>query len=283
MKRKVIATLIVNLILSVCFIVIPLLINECYKANTGYTTVWDGADVLGYYGTIISSALGTIVTIFTVYITISFTQKQIQRETYLKDEQEKWGKVENMVARALEQINPKRILLVATETLANDDKNYLNSVLSAIQKYQFDCRVATDYLYSYMGSIEYSRVETLLNKLQNAAKEFYDIAQKEFDLYQLIRDNKARDATFRLIKNEALLPNILTDDERILAFRILDQTKGSDIDAIYAELEKTNAKMVTSYETVFRPLLTLKKQNFDIIYTELQKNADEILHFKRKK
>lgn len=28
---------------------IPIIINECYKANCGYITVWDGADVLGYY------------------------------------------------------------------------------------------------------------------------------------------------------------------------------------------------------------------------------------------
>lgn len=36
---------------------IPIIINECYKANCGYITVWDGADVLGYYGAILGSII----------------------------------------------------------------------------------------------------------------------------------------------------------------------------------------------------------------------------------
>lgn len=65
---------------------IPIIINECYKANCGYITVWDGADVLGYYGAI----LGSIIAVATLAITIIFTKKQIQRDSFLKNENEKW-------------------------------------------------------------------------------------------------------------------------------------------------------------------------------------------------
>lgn len=194
--------ILVVLILNVLIVGIPLLINLSYQFDTViFITEWGAADVLSYYGTVISTVIGTTVTVLTMAFTISFNRKQIQRETYLKAEQEKWGKFENLIAQALERINPKRILLVSTNVLTEDDKNYPNSALSTIQKYQFDCRVATDYLYSYIGSVEYSRMESLIDKVQDSAKKFYDIAQEEFDLYQLMRNIKARDLASQLIKN----------------------------------------------------------------------------------
>lgn len=61
-----------------CFLVavflivgIPLIINECYKTNCGYTTVWNGADLLGYYGSI----LGAVIAVVTLVATVLFTKK----------------------------------------------------------------------------------------------------------------------------------------------------------------------------------------------------------------
>ena len=54
---------------------VPIIINECYKKNSGYITMWSAADVLAYYGTI----LGALVAVATVVVTILFTYKQIQR------------------------------------------------------------------------------------------------------------------------------------------------------------------------------------------------------------
>ena len=67
----------------------PIIINECYKVNCWYITVWDGADVLGYYGAI----LGSIIAVATLVITIVFTKKQIQRDSFLKNENEKWERL----------------------------------------------------------------------------------------------------------------------------------------------------------------------------------------------
>ncbi|HHX60816.1 MAG TPA: hypothetical protein GX707_08895 [Epulopiscium sp.] len=41
-------------------VAIPVIINQSYKSNSGYITLWDAADVLSYYGSF-SGAVGTII------------------------------------------------------------------------------------------------------------------------------------------------------------------------------------------------------------------------------
>ena len=81
-------------VLGAVFLVvgIPIIINECYKANCGYITVWDGSDVLGYYGTI----LGSVIAVISIIVTIAFTKKQIQRDSFLKNENEKWDRLKSI-------------------------------------------------------------------------------------------------------------------------------------------------------------------------------------------
>ena len=45
--------------------------------------------MLGYYGTILCA----IITVATFVATITFTEKQIQRETFFKNESEEWSKL----------------------------------------------------------------------------------------------------------------------------------------------------------------------------------------------
>ena len=47
---------------------VPFIINECYKKNAGYITVWNAADLLSYYGTIVAAGIGIVGVYFTVYI-----------------------------------------------------------------------------------------------------------------------------------------------------------------------------------------------------------------------
>ena len=91
MRKLRIRRLFIGLFVIIIFVVgVPIIINECYKANSGYMTMWDAADVLAYYGTI----LGALVAVATVVVTILFTYKQIQRDSFLKSESEKWAKIE---------------------------------------------------------------------------------------------------------------------------------------------------------------------------------------------
>lgn len=55
-KGHIIVLVIVTLLLSVF---VPIIINECYKPNTGYITLWGAQDVLAYFGEILG-ALGSI-------------------------------------------------------------------------------------------------------------------------------------------------------------------------------------------------------------------------------
>lgn len=60
MKKKIIYGIFIFIILV---FLIPILINEFYLPNKGYLTVWNGADVLSFYGAVLA-ALGGIVGVF---------------------------------------------------------------------------------------------------------------------------------------------------------------------------------------------------------------------------
>ena len=58
----------------------PIIINEGYKGDSGYITIWSAADTLSYYGTV----WGTLVAATTMAVTIFFNRKQLQRERFLQ-------------------------------------------------------------------------------------------------------------------------------------------------------------------------------------------------------
>ena len=58
MKRCTLGVAFILVAVVVAFI-IPIIINELYQVNDGYITVWNGADVLSFYGAVLGS-LGTI-------------------------------------------------------------------------------------------------------------------------------------------------------------------------------------------------------------------------------
>ena len=84
----------------------PFAINEAYKAGNGYITMWGAEDVLSYYGAI----LGATATIGALAFTIWFTKKQIQRDTYLKNETDKWRQIESTIGNILNEIDPMTML-----------------------------------------------------------------------------------------------------------------------------------------------------------------------------
>ena len=48
-KHHIIVLIITTVVLSV---IVPVIINECYKPNVGYITLWGAQDVLAYFGEI---------------------------------------------------------------------------------------------------------------------------------------------------------------------------------------------------------------------------------------
>ncbi len=57
MKRGIIVTFLI--IFAVSVLAVPIFINESYKTNSGYITLWKAKDLLSYFGAVIS-AIGTI-------------------------------------------------------------------------------------------------------------------------------------------------------------------------------------------------------------------------------
>lgn len=55
---------------------VPLIINEVYKVNSGYLTLWDAADVLSFYAVILSG----LITIGALIVTIYYSKKDIERQ-----------------------------------------------------------------------------------------------------------------------------------------------------------------------------------------------------------
>ena len=57
---------------------IPIIINELYKSNNGYLTLWGAADVLAFYAVILSGIITIVALISTIYFTKKDTEKQIK-------------------------------------------------------------------------------------------------------------------------------------------------------------------------------------------------------------
>lgn len=81
MTKKIITVLL--LILGFVFLVlgIPVIINELYKMNAGYLTLWGAPDVLSFYGAILSGLIAVGSLIATIYFTKKDTEKQLKFST----------------------------------------------------------------------------------------------------------------------------------------------------------------------------------------------------------
>mgnify|MGYP007020133841 FL=1 len=185
MKKSWIKWFEIGLLAVIIFVVgVPIIINECYKANSGYITMWGAADVLSYYGTI----LGVLVATATIAVTIRFTQKQIQRESVLKTETEKWAKIEEIFATALDTINPIRPLVEAMDTGMTNP----TAAIMTYQKYQMRCKTAMDKLIAFLGGADYPKVKGLIDHVNESTEEFSQICDKEIAIYKSLQNFCAR-------------------------------------------------------------------------------------------
>ena len=261
----------------VALVGIPILINECYKVGGGYITIWNAADVLSYYGTIVGAAIA----VATIAVTITFNRKQIQRESYLKSEHDKWKAIEAEIAEVLDRINPQRFFAVGIDSLSTPNDNY-GFILSSFQKYQLDCQIALDKLISFLSSEDYLRIEDLFKKIRQTSDICFEICDEERKIYQKIQDLKSRDSILQMFELEKSAPKSFSKENLEYGLKVLENTSNVQSDDLWEKIGSLNIKMVEVYEGSFRDLLSLKRKAFDTIYAEIQKNADEILYFGRK-
>ena len=253
--------------LAVFVIGIPVLINECYKSNCGYITVWNAEDVLSYYGAV----LGAFVAGAAIVVTIRFTQKQIQRESYLNNETEKWSKIESIITVALDEINP---ILPLTETMDTGMMNP-NAAMITWLKYKMRCRTATDQLIAFLNSIDYPKVKVLLDHVNNATEEFSGICDKEIAEYVMLQNFYNIGKPEKILKSEIKRPHAFSEDKLSFCKSIIDKTNEVTFDTINKDIGTYNGEMVAAYEKTYRALLQLKGQTFETVNMEIQKNAND--------
>ena len=271
MRKTWVKWILVAVVVLVLIVGVPIIINEHYKANSGYMTMWGAAEVLSYYGTI----LGVLMAGATIVATILFTYKQIQRDSYLKCENEKWVKIEGVFATALDTINPIRPLL---ETMDTGMKNP-GAAIPTFQKYQMACKIASDQLIAFLNGADYPKVKALLECVNQATEDFSRLCDEEIAIYKRMLNLSSRPTAERTVEMEAAHPGSFPDNSLTFCKTILDKTNGITFDALAKELATSNEKMVSAYETKYRSLLQLKGQTFEKINAETQKKADNILLF----
>ena len=254
---------------------IPLIINECYKTGTGYLTLWHAEDVLGYYGNI----LGATVTILTLYITILFTRKQIERESYVKEEKGKWDRIEKAFSDILADINPT---VPIEETLPNGQRDAQRCVV-ILQLYQRKCQMATDILLSLLSKQDYSKVKDLLSQITSATEIFVAATQKSITAYGRLRDFTARGMAMDTIRQAQQNPNSVSKEDVEFCTMILESTNGIKHEDIIREIFNAASQVSMQYASTYKPLLQLKRETFDRIQEDIQAQANEILCFWRKK
>lgn len=274
MKSKI--KYIVEAVMVVIFFTVgvPIIINEAYKTDSGYLTLWNAADVLSYYGTII----GAIATIIALVITISFTRKQIHRDSYLKREYEKWSRTESVFSEALNNINPMRPII---ETMDNGLSNP-SIAIGTFQKYQLSCRMATDQLNAVLNAVDFPKVKILVEEIDKASEKFFQICQEEVAAYSKLRDFLSRDTAIQTTNMEMKYPGSFSPENLSTCRRILAETCEFRMEDIQNTIRQVNEKMISVYETVYRSLLQLKGRTFETINLDIQKEADSILHLWRK-
>ena len=275
MKTKRI-TKIVLIILGAIFLIIgvPIIINECYKANFGYNTVWNGADVLGYYGAI----LGSVIAVATLAVTIIFTKKQIQREGCIRTETEKLSKLETIFGEILDSINPIETIKKVMDNGFTDPTKAIN----ILQKYQLNCKTACDRLNAHLNMSDYPKFKKIIESIASISEKFVSISQGEIDQCSDLRLWSHRETALKMLQNEKIIPGSFSPKDITFSKDIVEKTSAID----YANIEKTiatlNGNFVDLYETKFRSLLQLYGATFEEEKSEIYKRADDILRIGRK-
>ncbi len=261
------------IVLGAVFLIvgIPVIINECYKANCGYITVWDGSDVLGYYGTI----LGSVIAVISIIVTIAFTKKQIQRESFLKNEDEKWNRLREIFLQILNDINPMRVLKDVMDNGFTDP----TKAIHLLQRYQLDCKMANDLLNVHLNMSDYPKFKELIDGIATTAEYFVGISQKEIDQYSDLRIWQHKDTAQEMLRIEKEHPGTFPEDHVALNEEVIEKIKTISYENINLQITQLNTEFVQAYEEKYRVLLQLTGSTFEVIAIETQRQADSMLSF----
>ena len=230
--------------------------------------------MLGYYGAI----LGSIIAVATLAITIIFTKKQIQRDSFLKNENEKWDRLKAIFMQTLSDINPMRVLKDVMDNGITDPTKAIN----LLQRYQLDCKIANDILNAHLNMVDYPKFKKLIDSIAATAEEFVSISQKEIDQYSDLRIWQHKDTAYELLKAEKDHPGAFSQEHIALNEEIVEKCKSISYESINQQITLLNTEFVRLYEEKYRALLQLTGSTFEAISVETQQQADRMLSLGKK-
>lgn len=272
--KRVLKIILGILVISVFLVGIPIVINECYKANCGYSTAWDASAMLGYYGTI----LGAIITVVTLVATITFTKKQIQRESFLKNESEKWSKLKSIFLDILSNINPMGTLKEVMDNGFIDP----TKAIHILQRYQMNCKTSTDLLNAYLNMNDYPKVKHLIDGIAEMAEEFVDISSGEIEQYSDFRILQNKDSAYQMVEIEKARPGSFSKENLATNQEIIEKLKNISSENINSQIAFYNSEFIRVYETKYRALLQSIGSTFETLEVTTAQEADRLLNFDSK-
>ena len=272
--KRVLKIILSILVISVFLVGIPIVINECYKANCGYSTAWDASAMLGYYGTI----LGAIITVVTLVATITFTKKQIQRESFLKNESEKWSKLKSIFLDILSNINPMGTLKEVMDNGFIDP----TKAIHILQRYQMTCKTSTDLLNAYLNMNDYPKVKHLIDGIAEMAEEFVDISSGEIEQYSDFRILQNKDSAYQMVEIEKARPGSFSKENLATNQEIIEKLKNISSENINSQIAFYNSEFIRVYETKYRALLQSIGSTFETLEVATAQEADRLLNFDSK-
>lgn len=261
-KSKSIERKVFNIILIVAIAIIvfcalvfgiPVMINELYKKNTGYMTLWGANEVLSYYALILGCILNTLVSIYVFRRTIQNTKSQILYEKEVANQKEKWQRVEQVIDDTLKLLEPYQYILVNIDVLDSiQAMNEHNDLTAAIAK----MKTSVDWIKAYVTFEEYALIEPLvdliirlIDKEIGLCNEFCILCLQVINM-QTLPDNKDVSAEIQLNNQKEILE------------------KAMQIKGVFSELQKAE----------FQTLLNQRREVFLDIHKEISKEKEFILN-----
>ena len=204
-----------------------------------------------------------------------FTYKQIQRDSYLRQENEKWFDVESVFSNALNTINLMPPLIETMEINGIEPKE----AIKQIQRYQVNANICLDQILTSLDSADYRKVRTLSNSMERAREKFCQVMQNRAEIYEKLFRVNEKEIAERILEVEKQEQKSLPIRVRMRCQEAVARAHGLNFDELKIELEQLNEAIAKMHADIFRPLLQLKQRTFELIRTELSQKADRILNF----
>lgn len=252
-KTKCVLLLLVFLLALV--VGIPIIINESYKVG-GYVTLWDAADVLGYYGVI----LGAIISITVLAVTIYYNRRQLVDEAKRQAKIKKWQMIEECANRALDEIHPFNLQVIASQAPKHSGIETLGEFLL----YETNARRAVDKFRFVAGTENDPLIAELIEKMQHISEKCIVLQN---DYFAFCRDMKIDQLGTQVMKKEGSEPELISVYQLGIFQKAKERSK-----TVLNELQEV-------YSKDYGPLIVRKTEIFTEIYQKIaQCGVERKLH-----